>query len=86
MYRVAFVPRVERDLERLDRPVRLRILYKLKWLAKNLDSLSLEPLTGQWQGMYKLRVGDYRAIYTLDSTRGLLIVHVVGHRGEVYKT
>ncbi len=86
MYQITFVPRVERDLKQLDRSVRLRILRKIKWLAENLESLSLETLAGQWRGMYKLRVGDYRVIYTLDSARELLIVHAIGHRSEVYTT
>ena len=86
MYQVTFVPRVERDLKQLDRPVRLRILRKIKRLAENLESLSLETLAGQWRGMYKLRVGDYRIIYTLDPARELLIVHVIGHRSEIYTT
>jgi len=86
MYQVAFVPRVERDLKRLDRFIRLRILRKIEWLAENLESLSPKALTGQWRGIYKLRVGDYRIIYTLDPARELLIVHAVGHRSEIYTT
>ena len=86
MYRVTFVPRVERDLEQLDRPVRSRILRKIEWLAENLESLSPKTLTGQWWSVYKLRVGDYRVIYTLDSTDELLVVHAVGHRSEIYTT
>ena len=84
MYQVTFVPRVERDLRLLDKPVRLRVLRKIEWLVENLESLSLETLAGQWRGMYKLRVGDYRVIYTLDPTHKLLIVHAVGHRSQVY--
>ena len=85
MYRIAFVPSVERDLRQLDKPIRLRVLNKLRWLAENLESLSPEPLTGQWQGMYKLRAGDYQMIYTLDPSRETLIVHAIGHRSKVYK-
>jgi mRNA interferase RelE/StbE len=86
MYQIAFVPRVEHDLKRLDKSVRLRIVHKLKWLVENLDSLSHQALAGQWQGMYKLRVGDYRIIYTLDPARELVIVHAVGHQSQVYTT
>ena len=86
MYQVTFVPRVERDLKQLDRFIRLRILRKIEWLAENLESLSPKALAGQWRGMYKLRVGDYRVIYTLDPTDELLIVHAVGHRSEIYTT
>ena len=86
MYQITFVPRVERDLKQLDMSVRLRVLRKTKWLAENLESLSLETLAGQWRGMYKLRVGDYRVIYTLDSARELLVVYAIGHRSKVYTT
>jgi mRNA interferase RelE/StbE len=85
VYQVAFAPSVERDLKQLDRSVRLRVLSKLQWLAENLDSLSPESLAGQWQGMYKLRVGDYRVIYALDPARETLVVHAVGHRSKVYR-
>jgi len=86
MYQITFVPRVERDLKRLDGPVRLRILRKLQWLAENLESLSHQVLTGEWQGMYKLRVGSYRIIYTLDPARELVIIHAVAHQSQVYTT
>jgi mRNA interferase RelE/StbE len=85
VYQIAFVPSVERNLGQLDKSVRLRVLNKLRWLAENLESLSPEPLTGQWQGMYKLRAGDYRVIYALDPARETLIVHAIGHRSKVYK-
>jgi len=86
MYQITFVPRVERDLKQLDMSVRLRVLRKTKWLAENLESLSLETLAGQWRGMYKLRVGDYRVIYTLYSARELLVVYAIDHRSKVYTT
>jgi len=86
VYRIVFVPSIEHNLGQLDKSVRSRVLSKLQWLAENLESLSPEPLTGQWQGMYKLRAGDYRVIYSLDPARETLIVHAIGHRSKVYKT
>jgi mRNA interferase RelE/StbE len=43
-------------------------------------------LTGEWQGVLKLRVGDYRVLYTFDKAEPKIIVHFVKHRREVYKT
>lgn len=68
MYHVEFTPEAQTDLVPLSKPVAQRILKKLRWLAENLDAIPPEPLTGQWQGTSKLRVGDYRVLYTLDKT------------------
>lgn len=86
MYRLAFVPGVEDDLKRLDRPIRQRILRKTQWLAEHADELPHEPLSRQWAGMYKLRVSDYRVVYGLDHDQRVVTVHAIGHRREVYRT
>lgn len=86
MYQLAFHPDVEGDLRPLDRPVRQRILSKIRWMAEHVDEVRHEPLTGQWAGMYKLRVGDYRVVYDVSPEKELITVYVVGHRRDVYKS
>jgi mRNA interferase RelE/StbE len=86
VYRLAFLPEVEDDLKRLDKSIRQRILRKTQWLAEHAAELPHEPLSRQWAGMYRLRVGDYRVVYDLDHNRKVLTVYAVGHRREVYKT
>ncbi len=83
--RVLFTRKAETDLARLDRAVAKRVLRRLRWLAENVETVRHEPLTGQWQGVYKLRVGDYRVLYTLDKEQQALIVHFARHRREIYR-
>ena len=85
MYSIQFVPAAKDDLQRLHKPIAQRILNKIRWLVTNFDHLPLEPLVGQWEGAYKLRVGDYRIIYTFDKSEATITIHVVRHRREVYK-
>ena len=58
-----------------------RILSAIYKLPDNGDR---KPLSGE-DGAFRLRVGDYRIIYTVD--KGRLIVNVVaaGPRGQIYK-
>ncbi|MCP4418980.1 MAG: type II toxin-antitoxin system RelE/ParE family toxin [Chloroflexi bacterium] len=63
---VVFTSRAEENLAKLDKRIAQRILKKIHWLAENLESLNQESLTGQFQGVLKLRVGDYRVLYTLE--------------------
>jgi mRNA interferase RelE/StbE len=55
---VTFMPDARSDLASLNKPVAQRILKKLRWLSENYDTITPEPLTGQWRGVLKLRVGD----------------------------
>lgn len=85
MAHVEFTPTAAEDLARLNKPVAQRVLTKIRWLAENFQALTPEPLTGQWEGVYKLRVGDYRVLYTFDTTKNSITIHFVRHRREVYK-
>ena len=85
MYQVEFMPEAEDDLTRLSPDIATRVLKKAKWLADNFDQITLEALTGQWRGVFKLRVGDYRALYTfVKGDPGTITFHLVKHRREVY--
>ena len=84
-YHVEFLPEAHANLGRLDRSVAQRVLDKLHWLADNFENAKPETLSGPFAGRYKLRVGDYRVIYEADREHTLLIVHLVGHRREIYR-
>ncbi len=85
MYKPAFHPDVAKDLRRLDRGIRQRILDKIQWLLKHVEEMRHKPLTAQWEGMYRLRVGDYRVVYGIDRKQRQVTIYAVGHRREVYK-
>jgi len=79
------MPQALEDMEALDLRVARRVREKLEWLAENFDNIAPEPLHGEWRGFFRLRVGDWRAIYTVDKEQRLIIVHAVGHRSSIYK-
>ena len=85
MYRVRILDADTRELARLDEPLTRRIVEGITWLATNLDTISPEALTGELAGFYKLRIGDYRVIYEILYTEQTLVIHVVGHRREIYR-
>ena len=55
------------DLRSLDPIIEIRILKKLEWFKENFDILTPEPLKGEFKGLFKLRVGDYRILYTCNN-------------------
>lgn len=86
LYSVRLTKQARTDLESLDKAIASRVLRRMRWLADNFDSISPQPLTGQWHEYLKLRVGDYRIIYRIDDeVPNTLIIEFVRHRREVYK-
>lgn len=85
VYSLELVPEARDDLGELDQAVAQRILNKLRWLTENLDAVMPEPLTGDWKGLFKLRIGSYRALYTINRAEQHLTVHLISHRRDVYK-
>jgi mRNA interferase RelE/StbE len=79
------MPQAIGELRRLNKKTAQRILHKLKWLSQNLGELTPEKLAGELRGFYKLRIGTYRVVYTVNREEHLLTVHLIGHRRDIYK-
>ncbi len=78
---VEYKASVERDLRRIDKKDVNGILNKIeKILSENPNKG--ESLKGEYKGLYKLRIGDYRAIYT--KTKEGVIILRIRHRGKAY--
>jgi len=84
-WRVEFTAEAAADASKLQPSIQRRILRKLQWLAENFATVTPEPLSGSLAGFFKVRVGSYRAIYTVDETKQLIVVHMLGHRSEIYR-
>jgi mRNA interferase RelE/StbE len=85
MWSVAYTTDALKVLSRMDQVVAKRIRSKILALAVNpsAPNNSVKKLTGV-EG-YRLRIGDWRVIYTLKHEIMTVVVVRVGHRREVYK-
>ena len=72
------------QLERLPRTIAAQIIRKLEWMAANATDVKHEAMTGNWGGFFRIRVRDYRVIYSLDHARRVIEVEAVGHRSKIY--
>ena len=52
-------------------------------VSGNFDSITPESLSGDFKGAFKLRIGDWRVVYTIEND--LVLIQAVGHRSEMYK-
>ncbi|MDJ0737498.1 MAG: type II toxin-antitoxin system RelE/ParE family toxin [Nostocaceae cyanobacterium] len=59
-------------------------MNKIRWLCENFDDISPQALSADLSGLFKLRVGDYRVIYSFDTEVQLITIHQIGHRRDIY--
>lgn len=86
-WQIDFDPAAQRELNKLDKPVRHRILKFLYGRVGKLDDPRRigQRLQGSLSEFWKYRVGDYRLICSLEDDRLVVLVLSIGHRREVYK-
>jgi mRNA interferase RelE/StbE len=60
-----------------------RIEAKIDQMGVRLAAYPHHHLAGS--NRYRLRVGDYRVIYTFDAAANVLHLLAVGHRREIYR-
>jgi mRNA interferase RelE/StbE len=79
--RIDFKASVASDLDELGASVARRVLNKIERALRS-EGRSGKALAGDFAGLYRLRVKDYRVIYAR-TTEGYLVLRV-GHRRDVY--
>ena len=85
MYQLRILDAAIHELSKLDKSIWYRVVNRLHWLTSNLNNIKPEALTGELAGLYKLRVGDYRVIYEILHEEHTILIHLIGHRKEIYR-
>ncbi|HSH39601.1 MAG TPA: type II toxin-antitoxin system RelE/ParE family toxin [Chthoniobacterales bacterium] len=80
---IVFGRSAEKDLSRLSPEMRQRIGRGIRGLADDPFEPASKPLKGREQ--WRLRIGDYRVLYTVEHAPKNLTIVAVGHRREVYR-
>jgi mRNA interferase RelE/StbE len=81
-FSVSYKKSVTRDLKNLDKSEAKRVIDKLERELKK-DPDGGEQLKGKFAGLSRLRVGDYRVIYT--RTKDGVLILLIAHRKDVYR-
>lgn len=80
IYKVNFEKAAQKFLDKQPKTQRLR-LYKA--IYKLPDGTDIKKLKGS--ELFRLRVGNYRILYTIDNGIKVITVENIDNRGDVYK-
>lgn len=72
-----------KELDRLPERDFAAIRRKLQALSANPRPAGVEKLTGE--DAWRVRVGDYRIVYTIDDPTRIVAVLFIDHRRNVYR-
>lgn len=84
MYEVVIPKSVTKQIRRLPVEVQERVLAKLATLGENPRPHTCRKLVAGKE-LYRLRVGSYRVIYSVDDDEQVVVIYRVAHRREVYR-
>ena len=86
-WKIEVKPTAEKYYLKLDKATRRRIKLALEKLEQRENPLlgrNVRPLTGRLRGDYRLRVGDWRVLFTPIKEEKLIYVYAILPRGEAY--
>ena len=83
-YTIALKPRARRDLAKLPKTIAERMAQAIDGLASEPRPSGCKKLASK-ENLWRIRVGDYRVVYTIEDARRLVVVVTLGHRRDVYR-
>ena len=84
-YRLRLSIKAQKYITSISKKIATRILDKISMLKTDpYHTPGVKPLKGQLDGLYRLRIGNYRAAYRIDENDNIVIVMIIGIRGNVY--
>jgi mRNA interferase RelE/StbE len=81
---IEFRKSAEKDLRRLDLTTRQRVVGAIWQLAENPRPTGCRKLVNT-RNAYRIRVGDYRVIYTISDVVLVVAIESIRHRREAYR-
>ncbi len=83
-YELLIERRAEKDMNKLDAPLFTLIASRIKSLSENPHPPGCRKLTGS-QNDWRIRIGDFRVLYEIDSKAKTIRIMRIKHRRDVYR-
>ncbi|MDI6760428.1 MAG: type II toxin-antitoxin system RelE/ParE family toxin [Candidatus Brocadiaceae bacterium] len=85
MYNIVIERKAGKALKELPEQIIKKIVSVIERLKDEPVPQGSLKLKGKFKNGYRLRIGDYRVLYTVDEERKEVSIFQVGHRREIYR-
>ncbi len=83
MYKIVIKKSAKKELEQISPPYTQKIIDAIDALAENPKPEGVKKLKGE--EAYRIRVADYRVIYSIEDIIQIIEVQRIRHRKDAYK-
>lgn len=83
-YEITFARSARRELEALETRLVARVWARIQALADQPRPPGCRKLQGE-EGLWRIRVGDYRVLYEIKDARRVVDIAAVRHRRDAYR-
>jgi mRNA interferase RelE/StbE len=83
-YRISLAKSAVKELDNLDSPIAQRVRLAIRRLSQDPRPPGCVKLTGSVND-WRIRIGDWRVVYTIDDRLCLVDIAAVRHRRDVYR-
>lgn len=83
-YVVRYDPKAIKELAKIGKPNARRVIKAVDSLSTEPRPAGARPLVG-FSDLWRIRVGDYRVIYTIKNKELVILVLRIAHRSSIYR-
>lgn len=83
-YSIEISNTAEKQLRKIPRDDQIRVLRAVKQLAVEPNPSGCRKLSG-YDDIFRIRVGVYRILYSVEKKRIVVVILKIGHRKDVYR-
>jgi len=84
MYKIELRRKAQRALDKLPKDDFNAVLGTVKGLEHTPRPKGVEKIKSA--GLWRIRQGDYRIVYSIDDGQKMVTILRIGHRGEIYRS
>ncbi len=87
IWQLLFETDVKKQFSKLPKDTQSRILdyFEDRILTAPNPLIFASSLSGEMEGLWRFRVGNYRVICNVDKGKLIIVAVAIGHRKEIYK-
>lgn len=84
-FKVHLIQKAQKDLDKIRGKLYDLLYADLLKLSSNPFPIGYKHMISFGYGKYRIRLGDYRILYDVDTKKKIVYILKIGHRREIYK-